>query len=216
MVLPRSTCKFTMVRKWASDPCHICPLIQSVDAAHVLPVLFSFTTPAKFCYRAMAIFCKYVTGMPNSSSSLFPMVASPIDESSMDFEQSTVRSEDAIEEISPNPSRENTISKVLKHHPDHPRSHTMSPAKRIPKRSVSMNLSRAASTLLGHERRRKSSMSDIMDVSPSLPNMPTSGSIGESVTLDTIIPPEDRMAGDPIVYSETPVGFYFYRPLDVS
>ncbi|KAJ4483550.1 hypothetical protein J3R30DRAFT_3285414 [Lentinula aciculospora] len=37
------------------------------DSAHVLPVLFSFTTPAKYCFRSMAIFCKYVTGMP-----LFP------------------------------------------------------------------------------------------------------------------------------------------------
>ena len=37
------------------------------DTAHVLPVLFSFTTPAKYCFRAMAQFCKYVTGMP-----LFP------------------------------------------------------------------------------------------------------------------------------------------------
>ncbi len=25
-------------------------------------MLFSFTTPAKFCFRAMALFCKYVTG----------------------------------------------------------------------------------------------------------------------------------------------------------
>ncbi|KAK7036461.1 hypothetical protein VNI00_011658 [Paramarasmius palmivorus] len=35
------------------------------DTAHVLPVLFSFTTPGKFCYRAIASFCKYVTGMLN-------------------------------------------------------------------------------------------------------------------------------------------------------
>ncbi|KIY46189.1 alpha/beta-hydrolase [Fistulina hepatica ATCC 64428] len=34
------------------------------DCAHVLPVLFSFSTPAKYCYRAMATFCKYVTGLP--------------------------------------------------------------------------------------------------------------------------------------------------------
>ncbi|KAI0079263.1 alpha/beta-hydrolase [Panus rudis PR-1116 ss-1] len=33
------------------------------DAAHVLPVLFSFTTPAKYCYRAIATFIKHVTGM---------------------------------------------------------------------------------------------------------------------------------------------------------
>ncbi|CAK5282353.1 unnamed protein product [Mycena citricolor] len=33
------------------------------DTAHVLPVLFSFTTPGKFCYRAIAAFCRNVTGM---------------------------------------------------------------------------------------------------------------------------------------------------------
>lgn len=31
------------------------------DAPHILPVLFSFTTPAKFCFRAIASFCKFVT-----------------------------------------------------------------------------------------------------------------------------------------------------------
>ncbi|KAK7057586.1 Abhydrolase-3 domain-containing protein [Favolaschia claudopus] len=33
------------------------------DTAHVLPVLFSFTTPGKFCYRAIATFSRHVTGM---------------------------------------------------------------------------------------------------------------------------------------------------------
>ncbi|KAI5120281.1 hypothetical protein M0805_005338 [Coniferiporia weirii] len=37
------------------------------QTAHVLPVLFSFCTPAKFCFRAMASFTKYVTGsLPGS------------------------------------------------------------------------------------------------------------------------------------------------------
>ncbi|CAE6468262.1 unnamed protein product [Rhizoctonia solani] len=31
------------------------------ETCHVLP-LFSFTTPAKYCYRAIALFCKHVTG----------------------------------------------------------------------------------------------------------------------------------------------------------
>lgn len=35
------------------------------DTAHVLPVLFGFTTPGKFCYRAIANFIRHVTGMPN-------------------------------------------------------------------------------------------------------------------------------------------------------
>nr|GAT56166.1 predicted protein [Mycena chlorophos] len=38
------------------------------DTAHVLPVLFSFTTPGKFCFRAMAAFCREVTGMPHRQS----------------------------------------------------------------------------------------------------------------------------------------------------
>ncbi|KAL7277830.1 hypothetical protein ACG7TL_008775 [Trametes sanguinea] len=32
------------------------------DAAHTLPVLFAFTTPGKYCFRAMATFIKYITG----------------------------------------------------------------------------------------------------------------------------------------------------------
>ncbi|KAJ7072701.1 hypothetical protein C8F01DRAFT_1104996 [Mycena amicta] len=35
------------------------------DTAHVLPVLFSFTTPGKFCFRAISTFCRQVTGMPH-------------------------------------------------------------------------------------------------------------------------------------------------------
>ncbi|KAG7449721.1 alpha/beta-hydrolase [Guyanagaster necrorhizus] len=44
------------------------------DAAHTLPVLFSFTTPGKFCYRAIASFCKSVTGMTQTPET-------PVDES---------------------------------------------------------------------------------------------------------------------------------------
>ncbi|KAJ3854716.1 alpha beta-hydrolase [Lentinula lateritia] len=51
--------------KGKPTPVHL--QLYDADTAHVLPVLFSFTTPAKYCFRAMAIFCKYVTGMP-----LFP------------------------------------------------------------------------------------------------------------------------------------------------
>ncbi|KAF8911524.1 hypothetical protein CPB84DRAFT_926690 [Gymnopilus junonius] len=37
--------------------------LQVYDAPHILPILFSFTTPAKFCFRAIASFCKLVTEM---------------------------------------------------------------------------------------------------------------------------------------------------------
>ncbi|KAI9062340.1 alpha/beta-hydrolase [Trametes sanguinea] len=39
------------------------------DAAHTLPVLFAFTTPGKYCFRAMATFIKYITGMLPASNS---------------------------------------------------------------------------------------------------------------------------------------------------
>ena len=32
--------------------------------AHVLPILFAFTTPAKYCFRAIADFCRFTTGAP--------------------------------------------------------------------------------------------------------------------------------------------------------
>lgn len=50
-----------------------------IDTAHVLPILFPFTTPGKYCYRAIATFTKHVTGMlpqmdltPSSSEVIAP------------------------------------------------------------------------------------------------------------------------------------------------
>lgn len=53
--------------------------IHPLDAAHVLPILFSFTTPAKYCFRAMATFTRFVTGMLPKSESVgtIPMTLSP-------------------------------------------------------------------------------------------------------------------------------------------
>ncbi|OJT01964.1 AB hydrolase superfamily protein C4A8.06c [Trametes pubescens] len=45
------------------------------DAAHTLPVLFAFTTPGKFCFRAMATFIKHVsTGRPRAPAADLPTV----------------------------------------------------------------------------------------------------------------------------------------------
>ncbi|KAL4079158.1 hypothetical protein J3A83DRAFT_4086567 [Scleroderma citrinum] len=48
-------------KRYGSTPVH---LQVYDDTAHVLPVLFGFTTPGKFCYRAIANFIRHVTGMP--------------------------------------------------------------------------------------------------------------------------------------------------------
>lgn len=45
--------------------CTLSSYINSrTDSPHILPILFSFSTPAKFCFRAMANFTKFVTNMP--------------------------------------------------------------------------------------------------------------------------------------------------------
>jgi hypothetical protein len=44
----------------------------SLDVAHVLPVLFPFTTPGKYCYRAMALFYKHVMDVPDHNTSTSP------------------------------------------------------------------------------------------------------------------------------------------------
>lgn len=35
-----------------------------IDVGHVLPILFPFTTPGKYCYRAVALFMEHVTKPP--------------------------------------------------------------------------------------------------------------------------------------------------------
>ena len=35
-----------------------------LDVGHVLPILFPFTTPGKYCYRAVALFMEHVTEPP--------------------------------------------------------------------------------------------------------------------------------------------------------
>lgn len=51
------------------------------DAAHVLPILFSFTTPSKYCFRAIANFIRHVTDLPpvvpSDSVGTIPMTLSP-------------------------------------------------------------------------------------------------------------------------------------------
>jgi hypothetical protein len=56
-----------------------------IDAAHVLPVLFAFSTPAKYCFRAMATFCKHVMEVgydpptpPATSKSMPNMPSNPL------------------------------------------------------------------------------------------------------------------------------------------
>ena len=73
----RFTCKYGMVWGRLVPPSQVLTFHRHMsDAAHTLPTLFAFTTPAKYCYRAIATFCKFATGMlPPPSQMLSPLDA---------------------------------------------------------------------------------------------------------------------------------------------
>ncbi len=58
------TCRFMMVSAVLRWP-FACGIHEkrTTDAAHILPILFPFSTPAKFCVRAIARFVQRVTDM---------------------------------------------------------------------------------------------------------------------------------------------------------
>ncbi|KAI1785206.1 alpha/beta-hydrolase [Ganoderma leucocontextum] len=58
------------------------------DCAHTLPILFAFTTPGKFCFRAMATFVKYVTGMLPKPRAEMPRILENEDNKEMRVTQS--------------------------------------------------------------------------------------------------------------------------------
>jgi hypothetical protein len=56
---------------WGREICSI----RKVDAAHILPILFPFTTPGKFCIRAIATFVKQVTSAPPKRTLVISMTS---------------------------------------------------------------------------------------------------------------------------------------------
>jgi hypothetical protein len=192
---------------------------ELIDAAHVLPVLFSFTTPGKFCYRAIASFCKHVTGMKNTPIPLSPSL------STSNFQRPEMRPLRTISGIlskETKTARASTLSNSPLGHPQANRSVStpMLHQEASLKRSVSVTFSRATSSLLRNGRQRSRSLkssessksSDIgnLEPVPPLPNgLPSTSSLNiASVTTEEPMALEDREAGDPIVYSETPVSCF--------
>jgi acetyl esterase/lipase len=83
-----------LLKKYGPTPIH---LQVYDDCAHDMPMLFAFTTPAKYCFRAMAQFMKHVSGR-NDVPSLFSasstqsfassgLLASPRSETSSDLDK---------------------------------------------------------------------------------------------------------------------------------
>ncbi|KAK1220369.1 hypothetical protein PQX77_016860 [Marasmius sp. AFHP31] len=141
------------------------------DAAHILPVLFPFTTPGKFCHRAIASFCKYVTKMnvpPTPAGSSFN--SSVDSRSSRKPSLRAPRSKNSLlNPISSVVRRASFSSKMTKRsslesHSTNESSKTEGDLKRSQSESPKRN------RLLGRQRRRSS-------VPPPLP-LNASGSLG--------------------------------------
>ena len=163
-------------------------------------MLFSFTTPAKFCFRAIATFCKHVVPEPHSkiavsgSGFLFPSMpyvnTPPADDSSHANDTSS----------SPFLSRAKYDVGTQGRNIDVSESSSR-------KSSLKRRLSRAATST-----RNGGSNGTV----PPLPNRPISKEsedvAGPRFNQQRACPKGQREAGDPIIYSDTEVCEPFVVP----
>jgi hypothetical protein len=164
------------------------------DVAHVLPVLFSFTTPAKFCYRAMATFCKQVTGMVPGSQSPNPPAPFPFFASPRSLTPTTDGQASGKSSIIPRTESDIASSKSCT---DTSTSETSSRSRST--KSLIRKLSHAAMSIRGNGSANNSS-----DEVPPVPTKQESEDVGgprfggQSYSAEG-----QREAGDAIVYSDT-------------
>ncbi len=174
------------------------------DTAHILPVLFSSTTPAKFCFRAIASFCKYVTGSPQqstSSSSLqVPLTRSRSGSFSSDSNSSTSQPTNQLTPAVTSPPSEMTEEERLKS----PRV----AGETLPEKPSDQRISlKSLSQKIAALSRRDPSSSPLRSAtefmaqkSPERRNSKT----GSKTTLD----PSERYAGEASIYHEGYVSFF--------
>ncbi|KAG6813290.1 hypothetical protein H0H92_012445 [Tricholoma furcatifolium] len=163
------------------------------DAAHVLPVLFPFTTPAKYCFRAIATFCKHVTGLSPMSNPRASFSCPDLAEQSPWSQHSKIKRKDLDIEGTSTPG---TINRE-------------SPRKSL-KRSLSSSLSRAMRSRPLFPRAFSLDPSFTSDVVASDPKAsdPTDDVLLSPASSGSATPleaerPSLLTAGDPYVYRAT-------------
>ncbi|CAE6373167.1 unnamed protein product [Rhizoctonia solani] len=171
------------------------------ETCHVLP-LFSFTTPAKYCYRAIALFCKHVTGQNlGQATPTFP--PTPV------IPEATIARSPELE-----PTFLGTESNKPPISPISPISPPSSSGRR-PSITSPMSLSFSPSLLRRHTTRRGAASADAQ--TPSSPHKATSPRsparepsddiAGPRFNLDKNEPPTGvGTAGDPSVYKLQAMG----------
>ncbi|KAF8891847.1 hypothetical protein BD779DRAFT_1610537 [Infundibulicybe gibba] len=181
------------------------------DTAHVLPVLFSFTTPAKYCFRSIATFTKHVTGMNSSPHTITAATfSSTLNLSPFPTQDTGLRHKTSAITIATN-TRPTTAGAV-------PTSKSMdenqpTPPKRLSlRRSISHRLSRASSFIQGRSASYGERMTN-KSTNESLPTPKGGASREDSGSSDVGGPrfrarstsrkrpsPSEYTAGDPIEF----------------
>ncbi|KAF4563200.1 hypothetical protein EYR40_007091 [Pleurotus pulmonarius] len=171
------------------------------DAAHVLPVLFSFTTPGKFCFRAMAAFCKHVTGMPSPES---PM-SSPAMPSFLPRRSSFRRSQKRSATTDSTTPRSPPLGETI-----HENGSSLTPASGAEgtknpslRRSLSAGVTRISSVIRRKPRSRSSSFHQGDSPLPTHSEMPSTVPSSDSSLALEGSTPGTRSAGDGSVYKNT-------------
>ncbi|KAF5382996.1 hypothetical protein D9757_006344 [Collybiopsis confluens] len=156
------------------------------DVAHVLPVLFSFTTPAKFCFRSMAIFCKYVTGI-----SLFPSNISTRSKSQSDLKVESGVKLDTVAESSPRPRASRSMGSLAKRTFSRRGNGTGSPAASIGTGEIGLSSNDSATDFHGKSfswsRQEKSKSNSILS-KRRLSSKSASDARGINVTPEIPVP----------------------------
>jgi hypothetical protein len=188
-----------------------------IEAPHILPVLFPFTTPAKFCFRAISSFSRFVTGMapqmqhPQSTSTI-PQVDSISSRQSFfsGFKVSYPRPEkaNAVQAPEANSMLEQSSNERLS-------------SRKSFKRALSSQMSRVGSVLgqsspCESEPRLESPMAaEVINSLPSATHESSMSLVDVDVagprfqTSPEVEPIGERTAGDPVVYSNIMVCFFF-------
>ncbi|CAE6346975.1 unnamed protein product [Rhizoctonia solani] len=162
------------------------------ETCHVLP-LFSFTTPAKYCYRAIALFCKHVTGhnLGQATPAFPPTPVLP--------DATVARSPEMEPALLGNESNKPPVSPITPISP--PLNSTRRPSVTSP-----MSLSFSPSLLRRHTSRRAPAPQE--QTSPTSPvREPSDDIAGPRFHLDKNEPPTGvGTAGDPSVYKLQSIG----------
>ncbi|KAF9446511.1 alpha/beta-hydrolase [Macrolepiota fuliginosa MF-IS2] len=173
---------------------------------HVLPVLFLFSTPAKYCFRAMASFTKFVTGMPlsppvSASESLISKMARAA--SSPEIQRTS--SPEPMDNLDPSPIGEGQLSSPVSEQASENSSANNTPTvsrKHSLRRALSHRVAKASRVLLGqsHDPIQEGATESSLKEGSTLYDTGTFGRRKRKSHI--VVAPQERHAGEPLIYED--------------